>query len=146
PHGAGRRRMGAAPDHPRPGRRSRVGAAGGARHRGLRRGGRGGARRYRGRRRIVRRGDPRPAALLYPGAMSSLVLGVLAVIVGAVFCFRGAAAMRLVLALWGAFAGLNVGGAAVAAVTGEGYLDRKSTRLNSSHVSISYAVFCLNKK
>src|SRR5699024_12145134 len=25
-------------------------------------------------------------------------------------------------------------------------LDRKSTRLNSSHVSISYAVFCLKKK
>src|SRR5690606_38613238 len=27
-----------------------------------------------------------------------------------------------------------------------GYLDRKSTRLNSSHVKISYAVFCLKKK
>src|SRR5699024_12618083 len=27
-----------------------------------------------------------------------------------------------------------------------GALDRKSTRLNSSHVSISYAVFCLKKK
>src|SRR5438309_7995687 len=27
-----------------------------------------------------------------------------------------------------------------------GHLDRKSTRLNSSHSSISYAVFCLNKK
>src|SRR5690349_16760949 len=26
------------------------------------------------------------------------------------------------------------------------FLDRKSTRLNSSHVEISYAVFCLNKK
>ena len=25
-------------------------------------------------------------------------------------------------------------------------VDRKSTRLNSSHVVISYAVFCLNKK
>src|SRR5207249_5561350 len=25
-------------------------------------------------------------------------------------------------------------------------MDRKSTRLNSSHVSISYAVFCLKKK
>src|SRR5438477_7712588 len=25
-------------------------------------------------------------------------------------------------------------------------LDRKSTRLNSSHMSISYAVFCLKKK
>src|SRR6266511_1315118 len=30
-------------------------------------------------------------------------------------------------------------------VTGE-RLDRKSTRLNSSHVKISYAVFCLKKK
>src|SRR5690348_17522945 len=27
-----------------------------------------------------------------------------------------------------------------------GHLDRKSTRLNSSHPSISYAVFCLKKK
>src|SRR5690606_39917795 len=26
------------------------------------------------------------------------------------------------------------------------FLDRKSTRLNSSHVKISYAVFCLKKK
>src|SRR5690606_39277490 len=29
---------------------------------------------------------------------------------------------------------------------GGGLLDRKSTRLNSSHVKISYAVFCLKKK
>src|SRR5436309_12113301 len=28
----------------------------------------------------------------------------------------------------------------------DGKLDRKSTRLNSSHVKISYAVFCLKKK
>src|SRR3712207_8058164 len=28
---------------------------------------------------------------------------------------------------------------------GEGGPDRKSTRLNSSHANISYAVFCLNK-
>src|SRR5690554_7409608 len=32
-------------------------------------------------------------------------------------------------------------------VTSEAFsLDRKSTRLNSSHVRISYAVFCLKKK
>src|SRR5699024_11631346 len=31
-------------------------------------------------------------------------------------------------------------------ITGLRYRDRKSTRLNSSHVSISYAVFCLKKK
>src|SRR5207249_8634341 len=34
---------------------------------------------------------------------------------------------------------------AVAERDGDGALDRKSTRLNSSHVSISYAVFCLKK-
>src|SRR5690554_7068635 len=34
---------------------------------------------------------------------------------------------------------------AVLAAQGD-YLDRKSTRLNSSHVRISYAVFCLKKK
>src|SRR3712207_7751988 len=31
-------------------------------------------------------------------------------------------------------------------VTGELLPDRKSTRLNSSHANISYAVFCLKKK
>src|SRR5207249_5221518 len=33
-----------------------------------------------------------------------------------------------------------------AARLGQEWEDRKSTRLNSSHVSISYAVFCLKKK
>src|SRR3712207_8457603 len=37
--------------------------------------------------------------------------------------------------------------AALRAVKSEnGRLDRKSTRLNSSHANISYAVFCLKKK
>src|SRR5438067_7001761 len=34
----------------------------------------------------------------------------------------------------------------VVAGVDHGHPDRKSTRLNSSHVSISYAVFCLKKK
>src|ERR1035438_10564152 len=33
-----------------------------------------------------------------------------------------------------------------AAMTDRGRTDRKSTRLNSSHLGISYAVFCLKKK
>src|SRR5690606_41120044 len=37
-------------------------------------------------------------------------------------------------------------GAAQQRQGGIGQLDRKSTRLNSSHVKISYAVFCLKKK
>src|SRR3712207_6927626 len=34
----------------------------------------------------------------------------------------------------------------VQASIGTGWGDRKSTRLNSSHANISYAVFCLKKK
>src|SRR4051812_49740332 len=34
----------------------------------------------------------------------------------------------------------------VLTTTARDILDRKSTRLNSSHMSISYAVFCLKKK
>src|SRR4051812_49650257 len=37
-------------------------------------------------------------------------------------------------------------GRAGAAATIGAEIDRKSTRLNSSHMSISYAVFCLKKK
>jgi len=36
--------------------------------------------------------------------------------------------------------------APIAHDTTQNILDRKSTRLNSSHVKISYAVFCLKKK
>src|SRR2546421_7610560 len=35
---------------------------------------------------------------------------------------------------------------ALCASCGKGFGDRKSTRLNSSHDQISYAVFCLKKK
>src|SRR3712207_9000366 len=39
--------------------------------------------------------------------------------------------------------GIMLGGVVGAVTT---FLDRKSTRLNSSHANISYAVFCLKKK
>src|SRR5690625_5316965 len=40
----------------------------------------------------------------------------------------------------------TVSGRVTDAVSGEPLVDRKSTRLNSSHVASSYAVFCLKKK
>src|SRR5690348_17806381 len=49
-------------------------------------------------------------------------------------------------------AAYGLGGAGVVAIGISSYMtlsakrDRKSTRLNSSHPSISYAVFCLKKK
>src|SRR5690606_42120495 len=51
---------------------------------------------------------------------------------------------RLNALVFGGFAGLAL---LIAVVGVAGVLaDRKSTRLNSSHVKISYAVFCLKKK
>src|SRR5437660_8348150 len=44
------------------------------------------------------------------------------------------------------FMTLTAGATAIRQQTGTTWQDRKSTRLNSSHVAISYAVFCLKKK
>src|SRR5207253_4277551 len=49
------------------------------------------------------------------------------------------------IADWVALHGLNVDPLALRVKKSARYLDRKSTRLNSSHVAISYAVFCLKK-
>jgi hypothetical protein len=51
-----------------------------------------------------------------------IVLGLLAVLIGALLCFRGYAALRIVIAAWGAFAGFLLGAGIVAQVTGEGFL------------------------
>src|SRR3712207_8296602 len=48
--------------------------------------------------------------------------------------------------MFGGLAFLVNGNMAVAASGQGGIIDRKSTRLNSSHANISYAVFCLKKK
>src|SRR3712207_8277965 len=42
--------------------------------------------------------------------------------------------------------GSVIAGAAILGPAGALLADRKSTRLNSSHANISYAVFCLKKK
>src|SRR5690606_40182094 len=50
---------------------------------------------------------------------------------------------RLLPSVWARFSRLNAGEPYRLKCA---YIDRKSTRLNSSHVKISYAVFCLKKK
>src|SRR3712207_7969308 len=47
--------------------------------------------------------------------------------------------------IFSGFFGMNVGGIPFSNNV-YGFSDRKSTRLNSSHANISYAVFCLKKK
>ncbi|EGD57076.1 DUF4203 domain-containing protein [Gordonia neofelifaecis] len=53
--------------------------------------------------------------------MSSILIGFIAIIIGILFCFRGVVAMRVVIAIWGAFVGLNLGAGIVSAITGDGY-------------------------
>lgn len=54
--------------------------------------------------------------------MLDVILGVLAVVVGLLLCFRGHGAMRVLLAIWGAFVGFGLGGVLIATLTDQGYL------------------------
>src|SRR3712207_7606622 len=59
---------------------------------------------------------------------------------------RGHGADRRAFACRGAGSALPRGAGRDRGAALSGDLDRKSTRLNSSHANISYAVFCLKKK
>lgn len=50
--------------------------------------------------------------------MNDIVVGILALLTGAVFCFRGYLAMRIVIPIWGAFAGFILGAGLVSGDSG----------------------------
>lgn len=54
--------------------------------------------------------------------MADIVIAILAIAIGAAFCFRGYLAMRIIIPIWGAFAGLIFGAGLVASLAGEGFL------------------------
>jgi hypothetical protein len=54
--------------------------------------------------------------------MGDIVLGILAILVGLLFCFRGYLAMRVAIPIWGAFAGFMLGAGFVASFSDEGFL------------------------
>lgn len=54
--------------------------------------------------------------------MDDVLIGLVACLVGVLLCVRGYVAMRIVIALWGAFAGFVLGAGAVASITGESFL------------------------
>src|SRR5689334_9836910 len=68
------------------------------------------------------------------GRKPVMLLGIAVFLVGSLLC--GVAWGMTSLIIFRAVQGLGAGA----------IIDRKSTRLNSSHSSISYAVFCLKKK
>jgi hypothetical protein len=57
-------------------------------------------------------------ALCKSGAMNDIVVGTIAILTGAVFCFRGYLAMRIIIPLWGAFAGFMFGAGIVSGADG----------------------------
>lgn len=54
--------------------------------------------------------------------MNDIILGLLAVLIGAVFCLRGYVAMRLIIPMWGSLAGFVLGAGIVAGVGDDGFL------------------------
>lgn len=54
--------------------------------------------------------------------MENFVFGLLAIVGGAVFCFRGALAFRILIPVWGAFVGFAAGAGFIASMTGDGFL------------------------
>lgn len=54
--------------------------------------------------------------------MQDVIVGLLAVLIGAMFCFRGWLLLRVFIPIWGAFAGFLLGAGLVTSITGEGFL------------------------
>lgn len=54
--------------------------------------------------------------------MGDIILGVLVAAAGALFCFRGYLAMRVIIPIWGALSGFFLGAGLVSALGGDGFL------------------------
>jgi hypothetical protein len=54
--------------------------------------------------------------------MQDIVVGILAIVIGGLFCFRGYLAMRVIIPIWGAFAGFVFGASLVTTFTDERFL------------------------
>src|SRR2546430_10756033 len=102
---------------------------------------------------MIRR-PPRSTLFPYTTLFRSLILGIHGQLFGREpgqgTPNRGRAPGSVFIEVEAHFAGAPFSGSLVRAAIqnclahGQLYLDRKSTRLNSSHSQISYAVFCLN--
>lgn len=54
--------------------------------------------------------------------MQDVIVGILALLIGALFCFRGYIAMRLMIPIWGTFVGFMLGAGLVAGTGSDGFL------------------------
>ncbi len=73
--------------------------------------------------------------------MGDIALGVVAILVGLFFCFRGYLAMRVVIPIWGAFAGFMLGAGLVASFANEGFLASVLGWVVGAVVGLLFALF-----
>jgi hypothetical protein len=73
--------------------------------------------------------------------MTEIVVGLLAVAIGLFLCLRGQWAMRLLLAIWGAFVGFAVGAGLVDRFTDQGYLDTALGWVAAIVLALLFAAF-----
>lgn len=73
--------------------------------------------------------------------MQEVLFGLLALAVGAVFCFGGFGAFRLLLPIWGFFAGFSLSLSAVANVTGDGFFATTLGWVVGLVIGLAFALF-----
>lgn len=70
-----------------------------------------------------------------------VLLGMLAIAVGGLFCFRGYLTMRLVIPVWGAFSGFLLGAGLVDRWTDDGFLANVTGWLVGLAVAVAFGLF-----
>lgn len=72
--------------------------------------------------------------------MSDFLVGVLAIAVGALFCFRGYLTMRIIIPVWGAFSGFFIGAGVVAGLADESFLASAAAWLVGLAVAVVFGL------
>jgi len=72
--------------------------------------------------------------------MEDVLVGLLAIAVGALFCFRGFLAMRVIIPIWGAFAGFLLGAGLVDVASDDGFLRSLLAWLVALAVAVAFGL------
>ena len=73
--------------------------------------------------------------------MEDVIVGLLAMLIGALFCFRGWLMLRLLIPLWGAFAGFMLGAGLVASIGGQSFLRTLLGWAVGAMVALAFGLF-----
>jgi hypothetical protein len=73
--------------------------------------------------------------------MHDVIVGAVAVLIGAIFCLRGYWAMRVIIPIWGAFAGFLLGAGLVASGTDDGFLRSVLSWMVGLAVAVLFGLF-----